>query len=91
MANSDNKNKRSDNGNEAIICIVGLGYVGLPLAVAFGKQYKVIGFDLNKRSEKKLSFEVFVPNTFSDDTVYAIVTIGNNKDENSEMIGFLVE
>ncbi|MFT4826352.1 MAG: UDP-N-acetyl-D-galactosamine dehydrogenase [Cryomorphaceae bacterium] len=33
------------------IAIVGLGYVGLPLAVAFGKKIKTIGFDLN---EKKL-------------------------------------
>lgn len=29
------------------IAIVGLGYVGLPLAVAFGEKYKVIGFDIN--------------------------------------------
>jgi len=31
------------------IAIVGLGYVGLPLAVAFGGQQKTIGFDLNER------------------------------------------
>lgn len=30
------------------ICIVGLGYVGLPLAVEFGKISKVIGFDINQ-------------------------------------------
>ncbi|MFT5335469.1 MAG: UDP-N-acetyl-D-galactosamine dehydrogenase, partial [Halioglobus sp.] len=30
------------------IAIVGLGYVGLPLAVAFGKKIKTIGFDLNE-------------------------------------------
>jgi UDP-N-acetyl-D-galactosamine dehydrogenase len=29
------------------LCIVGLGYVGLPLAVEFGKKYRTIGFDLN--------------------------------------------
>jgi UDP-N-acetyl-D-galactosamine dehydrogenase len=29
------------------ICIIGLGYVGLPLAVEFGKKYQTIGFDLN--------------------------------------------
>nr|WP_156922618.1 nucleotide sugar dehydrogenase [Lebetimonas sp. JH292] len=29
------------------ISIIGLGYVGLPLAVAFSKKYKVIGFDIN--------------------------------------------
>jgi UDP-N-acetyl-D-galactosamine dehydrogenase len=29
------------------IAVVGLGYVGLPLAVEFGKQYDTIGFDIN--------------------------------------------
>ncbi len=33
--------------DSAPIAIVGLGYVGLPLAVAFGKQRPVIGFDIN--------------------------------------------
>ena len=31
------------------IAIIGLGYVGLPLAVEFGKKNPVIGFDINKR------------------------------------------
>ena len=30
------------------ICVVGLGYVGLPLARLFSTKYKVIGFDMNK-------------------------------------------
>ena len=30
------------------ISVIGLGYVGLPLAVEFGKKYKTIGFDINK-------------------------------------------
>ena len=30
------------------IAIIGLGYVGLPLAVEFGKKYPVLGFDINK-------------------------------------------
>jgi UDP-N-acetyl-D-glucosamine/UDP-N-acetyl-D-galactosamine dehydrogenase len=29
------------------LCIVGLGYVGLPLAVEFGKHFHTVGFDLN--------------------------------------------
>jgi UDP-N-acetyl-D-galactosamine dehydrogenase len=29
------------------IAIIGLGYVGLPLAIEFGKKYPVIGFDIN--------------------------------------------
>lgn len=30
------------------VCVVGLGYVGLPLAVAFGKKAMTIGFDVNE-------------------------------------------
>ena len=30
------------------IALIGLGYVGLPLAVAFGKKFNVIGFDINE-------------------------------------------
>src|SRR5690554_3591871 len=29
------------------IAVIGLGYVGLPLAVEFGKQYPTLGFDIN--------------------------------------------
>lgn len=29
------------------IAIIGLGYVGLPLAIEFGKKYKVLGYDIN--------------------------------------------
>lgn len=31
------------------IAVVGLGYVGLPIAVAFGKIGPVVGFDVNKK------------------------------------------
>src|SRR5215208_5361238 len=36
------------------IAIVGLGYVGLPIAVAFGRQQPVIGFDINEAKIKEL-------------------------------------
>ena len=36
------------------ICIIGLGYVGLPLAVAFSKKFKVIGYDNNPSRVKEL-------------------------------------
>lgn len=35
------------NLNNAEIVVIGLGYVGLPLAVEFGKHRKVLGFDIN--------------------------------------------
>ena len=36
-----------DSNSKFSIAIIGLGYVGLPLAVEFGKKYQVIGFDIN--------------------------------------------
>jgi UDP-N-acetyl-D-galactosamine dehydrogenase len=38
--------------DETVVAVVGLGYVGLPLAVEFGKKYRTIGFDL---SEEKIA------------------------------------
>ena len=37
-----------ENMNSKKIAIIGLGYVGLPLAVEFGKKRPVIGFDINQ-------------------------------------------
>jgi len=37
------------------IAIIGLGYVGLPLAIEFAKHFSVIGFDLNKKRIEELS------------------------------------
>ncbi len=37
------------------IAVIGLGYVGLPLAVEFGKQYRTIGFDINQARIDELS------------------------------------
>lgn len=39
---------------QAKIGIVGLGYVGLPIALAFGKKSKVIGFDINEKRVKMM-------------------------------------
>ncbi|MDC1169414.1 nucleotide sugar dehydrogenase, partial [Candidatus Pelagibacter ubique] len=44
------------NSNKDIkIAIVGLGYVGLPLALEFAKKRKVIGFDINEERIKELN------------------------------------
>lgn len=36
------------------IAVIGLGYVGLPLAIEFGKKYKVLGFDINAERVEEL-------------------------------------
>ncbi|HVA97345.1 MAG TPA: nucleotide sugar dehydrogenase, partial [Bacteroidia bacterium] len=33
---------------ESKLAVIGLGYVGLPIALAFAKKIKVIGFDINE-------------------------------------------
>jgi UDP-N-acetyl-D-galactosamine dehydrogenase len=43
------------------IAVIGLGYVGLPLAVEFGKQYTTLGFDLSEA--KVASYRAFVDPT----------------------------
>lgn len=50
----------SNNGKanvieNAHIAIIGLGYVGLPLAIEFAKKYDVLGFDINEERVKELS------------------------------------
>lgn len=37
------------------ISVIGLGYVGLPLAIEFAKKYKVVGFDINTHRVAELS------------------------------------
>jgi UDP-N-acetyl-D-glucosamine/UDP-N-acetyl-D-galactosamine dehydrogenase len=37
------------------IAVIGLGYVGLPLAVEFSKRYEVVGFDINQKRVSELN------------------------------------
>ena len=51
------------------LAIVGLGYVGLPLAVEFGKRYDTVGFDINKARVDELAagfVEVIVGSALRD-------------------------
>jgi UDP-N-acetyl-D-galactosamine dehydrogenase len=67
------------------IAIVGLGYVGLPLAVAFAEKYKVIGFDINDTRVKQL-------NTGHDSTLEIEDQILNSvlDVDNSENVGLFI-
>ncbi len=50
-----------DVPRDTVIAVVGLGYVGLPLAVEFGKRFSTIGFDLSER--KVAAYKTFVDPT----------------------------
>ena len=58
----------SNNNKEKKIALIGLGYVGLPLAIEFGKKYKTIGFDINEHriSQLKLGIDETLEVTKND-------------------------
>jgi UDP-N-acetyl-D-galactosamine dehydrogenase len=43
---------------EAKLALIGLGYVGLPIALAFAKKFKVIGFDINEERVKMMQNKI---------------------------------
>ncbi len=75
---SDVENKR------VIIGAVGLGYVGLPLAISFAKKFKVIGFDINAAKVKKYEEGIDVTNEVGDEAVKntTMTFTSNEKDIN---------
>lgn len=48
------KKTKTNNNMQEKIGVIGLGYVGLPLALSFSKYYPVIGFDISKRRVDQL-------------------------------------
>lgn len=54
---------------EIMLGVVGLGYVGIPLAVAFGKKYKTIGFDINEEKIKLYNKGIDVTNEIGDEAI----------------------
>jgi UDP-N-acetyl-D-galactosamine dehydrogenase len=58
------------------IAIIGLGYVGLPLAVEFGRKYMTIGFDINTTRVHNLNQGI--DNTLEITKEYLIETLNNN-------------
>ena len=48
------------NQSNKLICIIGLGYVGLPLAVEFGKKRDVIGYDTNSKRIQDLKEKTMI-------------------------------
>ena len=56
------------NGEEKI-SLVGLGYVGMPIAVAFARKVKVVGFDLNKAKIDLYKAGVDPTNEVGDDVI----------------------
>ena len=61
--------------NNKKIAVIGLGYVGLPLAVEFGKKYFTVGFDINDSRIEELKNGI--DNTLEIDTDILSSTLSN--------------
>ncbi len=65
---------------DPIIAIIGLGYVGLPLAVAFAKKFQVVGFDINSKRVAELNNgDDFTLEISKDELVKVLKSNTNNK------------
>lgn len=51
------------------IGVVGLGYVGIPLAITFAKKFDVIGFDINESKINKYREGIDVTNEVGNNAV----------------------
>ena len=63
------------------ISIIGLGYVGLPLALEFSKKYHVVGFDINKQRIEQLKNGIDKTNETTGAEILKVLTtesIGNS-------------
>lgn len=63
------------------IAIIGLGYVGLPLAIEFGKKYRVLGFDVNQLRIDELSLGKDQTNEADLEDLKAAMDLGANSEE----------
>ena len=60
------------------ISIIGLGYVGLPLAVEFAKQYLVVGFDINEKRIRELQQGIDTTLEVSSEALQAVLVTDAN-------------
>lgn len=78
---------------DKIIAVIGLGYVGLPLACLFAKQYQVIGFDINTARISELKNNIDKTREVSSDELELIqdkITFSSDSQDLSSANVFIV-
>jgi len=60
------------NNRHNKICVVGLGYVGLPVAVALSHKYNVVGFDINEYRINQLKLGIDETNEVNTDALSSV-------------------
>lgn len=74
------------------IAIIGLGYVGLPLAIEFGKKYSVLGFDINNEriSELNRGYDKTKESSKKEIAVAKNLTFSNNTEDLNDCNVYIV-
>jgi UDP-N-acetyl-D-galactosamine dehydrogenase len=75
---------------EKSLCVVGLGYVGLPIALEFAKKIKVVGFDINAERVEMMRNHIDPSNELSADAFEGCDITFTNKLEDLGDVGFFV-
>jgi UDP-N-acetyl-D-galactosamine dehydrogenase len=76
---------------EKTIAVIGLGYVGLPLAVEFAKKYKTIGFDVNKSRVSELKNYLDATLEVDSESLKEVVQNDENKFETAQVGLFITD
>jgi UDP-N-acetyl-D-galactosamine dehydrogenase len=66
---------------EEKLCVIGLGYVGMPIAVAFAKKIEVIGFDINKPKIELYKSGIDPTNEVGNDAIKQTTMIFTSNEE----------
>jgi UDP-N-acetyl-D-glucosamine/UDP-N-acetyl-D-galactosamine dehydrogenase len=63
---------------QPVIAVIGLGYVGLPLAAAFSAKYRVVGYDINEERINQLISGVDATNEVAPETLKGAINATNS-------------
>ena len=77
---------------KSTIAIIGMGYVGLPLAIEFGKNFNVIGFDIDQKKIDRLNSGVDKTNEVSKQEFKSskYIHFSSNEDSLTEALHFII-
>ncbi len=73
------------------IAIIGLGYVGLPLARLFATKFQVVGFDINQKRIKELCSGTDITLEVSDEVLQKVLVSKFNNNENGLLCSFALQ
>lgn len=71
-----------------VVSVIGLGYVGLPVAVAFGKKIKTIGFDINQKRVHELQAGIDLTHEVEEDDLKSANILFTNNVEDLKSANF---